>query len=572
MQLRGFQATFKQNILQSWLNGHKNVLGVLPTGAGKTVSFSDIVRENVGASCVIAHRQELVSQASKALARAGVMHRIISPTKVRRGIATEHRIEFGRSYVDPNARVGVAGVDTLVRKSAKELGGWAEQVTLWVQDEAHHVLEGNKWGKVTALFPNAKGLGVTATPLRADGKGVGRDSDGMFDSLVVGPSMAELRELGFLTPYRIFAPPSDIDLTGLKITGSGDVSAPQLKQRVAKSHIVGDVVEHYLRLAPGKLGVTFVESLDTARLLVEKFRGAGVPAELISAGTPSNIRSEMIRRFRDRKVLQLVNVDIFGEGFDLPALEVVSFVRYTESYGLFVQQFGRPLRPVIPPALAETWGHMTPAERKAFIAAGEKPYAIIIDHVGNCVRHGVPDHGKDWSLDRRERKRKSTLGEIPIKSCLNPLCLRVYEAYKTACPYCDVAPVPTSRSAPEHVDGDLVELDPATLQALGAEISRVDGVVRMPANMSHLAMAGIKNNHLARQQGQATLRAEMTWWAGGHGVLGRNTRETQKLFFLRFGVDVMTAQALGGADLAALQVRVEEDREKLFQKHNLTKG
>ncbi len=571
MQLRPYQIDFKQGIYAAWSRGQYSVLGVLPTGAGKTVSFSDIVRENPGASCVIAHRQELVTQISMSLARAGVVHRIISPANVRRGIETQHRREFKRTFYDAGAKVGVAGVDTLVRKTKQQLSGWAEQVTLWVQDEAHHVLEDNKWGKVIHLFPNARGLGVTATPLRADGKGLGRGQGGVFDELVVGPSMAELLELGYLAPYRIFAPPSDIDLTDLKITGSGDVSTSQLKQRVAKSRIVGDVVEHYLRLAPGKLGVTFVESLDTARLMVDKFRAGGVPAEMISANTPSNVRTEIIRRFKDRKVLQLVNVDIIGEGLDIPVLEVISMVRYTESYGLFVQQFGRPLRPVIPPAQAELWSWMTPQERGAFISEGSKPHAIIIDHVGNCVRHGVPNHGKDWSLGKRERK-KSTIGEIQIKSCLNPVCLRVYEAYKVACPYCGDVPVPAARTAPEHVAGDLVELDPDTLKEMARAVAKVDGAVLMPNGLSHLAMGGVRNKHLARQQEQAKLRAEMTWWAGGHRMLGLSTRETQKLFYLRFGVDVMSAQALGGADLRDLKARVDADIEKLFSKNNLIRG
>ena len=206
--LRPYQAKAKQYIYDAWDQGFVNVLAVLPTGAGKTVLFSDIIHDHRGASCAIAHRQELVSQISLALARDKVRHRIIGPKSVVKLCVNLHMLELGASYYDPSSTCAVAGVDTLVRRG-DELNGWLESVTLCVQDEAHHVLESNKWGTAFKMFPNAKGLGVTATPLRADGKGLGRHVDGLFDTMVEGPGMRDLIEMGFLTEYRVFAPPSD---------------------------------------------------------------------------------------------------------------------------------------------------------------------------------------------------------------------------------------------------------------------------------------------------------------------------------------------------------------------------
>jgi len=164
------------------------VLLQLPTGGGKTVILARIIRETAGAVCAIAHRRELVSQISLALAREGVRHRVIGPREVVQFCARYHVEETGRSYYDASSAVAVASVDTLVAREA-DLRAWASSVRLWVQDEAHHVLTGNKWGLAAAMFPQARGLGVTATPGRADGRGLGRHADGVFDALVSGPGM-----------------------------------------------------------------------------------------------------------------------------------------------------------------------------------------------------------------------------------------------------------------------------------------------------------------------------------------------------------------------------------------------
>lgn len=540
MQLRPYQAKAKQDIYAAWDQGFVNTLAVLPTGAGKTVLFSEIVKEHRGASCAIAHRQELVSQISLALARDKVRHRIIGPKSVVKLCVNLHMLELGASYYDPSSTCAVAGVDTLVRRG-DELNGWLESVTLCVQDEAHHVLESNKWGTAFKMFPNAKGLGVTATPLRADGKGLGRHVDGLFDTMVEGPGMRDLIDMGFLTEYRVFAPPSDFVRPGADAIGAtGDFGHVKLKAAVKKSHIVGDVATHYQRIAPGKLGVTFTDSVETATEIAAQFNAAGVPAAVVSAKTPDAERIAILRRFKNRELLQLVNVDLFGEGFDLPAIEVVSMARATESYALYVQQFGRALR-----------------------LLDGKLFALIIDHVGNVERHGLPDARREWSLDRREKRGKSKASDaIPVRAC--PACTAVYERIYNACPFCGHIMTPAARSGPEQVDGDLIELDPAALAAMRGEIEKVD--MHPEAYRHELAkkytplvgqLAGVKR-HVATQEAQEALRGSIAWWAGYQRAQGRSDSESYRRFYFKFGTDVLTAQTLKAADAIELAGRVNE--------------
>lgn len=532
MFLRPYQEALTQQIQGAWSAGNRNVLAVLPTGGGKTICFGYILKTHQGAACVIAHRQELVGQISLTLARLGIRHRIIAPTNLIREIVSRHMSEVGHSYYDPNAPIGVAGVDTLIRR---DLGVWGKQVTLWVLDEGHHLLAKNKWGKAAGMFPNAFGLGVTATPLRADGQGLGAHADGLYHSLIVGVEPRWLIDNGFLTDYRIFAPKSDIDYASVPISdATGDFNQTRLRVAAKKSHIVGDVVESYLKIAPGRLGVTFCVSVDIATETAARFRAAGIPAEVVSADTPELVRAAIIHRFAKGDIRQLCNVDLFGEGFDLPAIEVVSMSRPTESYGLFSQQFGRSLRPM-----------------------EGKDSAIIIDHVGNVLRHGLPDTPHIWSLDRRERRSRNAQNVTPVKVC--PACTAVYERFRVVCPYCGHEPVPAERSAPEMVDGDLYELDPEFLQRLRNEQARIDGPARVPQGLGHPAAIAVQRNHANRQLAQHHLRDRIAWWAGWQNANGLSDREAYRKFWISYNVDVATAQTLGTEDANRLAERIDTD-------------
>jgi len=535
---RPYQSRLNLDIDEAWAAGYRSVMAVMTTGAGKTVCFTKKIKEHKGKSIAIAHRQELVSQMSLTLAKRGVKHNIIAPSNVIRGICNIHADELGQCFFSPNADVYVAGVNTLVRREDRYKKIF-DQISLWIMDEAAHVLKGNTWGKAVSMFPNAKGLGVTATPLRLDGRGLGKHHDGVFDVMINGPTMRELINQGYLTDYRIFAPLTQMNLDAVKITQSGEYSHKELTKEVRGSKIVGDVVRHYLQIAPGKLGITFVTDVQTAHEVAQQYTMSGVPAVALDAKTPDRERIAAIRKFRNRELLQLVNVDLFSEGFDLPAIEVVSMARPTQSYGWYVQAFGRGLR----------------------IMDG-KTEAIIIDHVGNVMRHGLPDSPRAWSLNRRERKKKEDDAQ-KVKICRS--CTAVYPAHKIACPFCGYEPVPTRRDGPEYVDGDLTELDDNVLAMLRGAISKIDrSSEEVKANMlrsgaSKIVAFSVAKNHREAQVAQGRLREMIRAWGENRRAAGHPDRESYKLFYLRYGIDIMSAQALARVEADNLYQKIYND-------------
>jgi superfamily II DNA or RNA helicase len=531
---------------------------VAATGSGKTVVLSKCLYDEPGASIAIAHRQELVSQISVALARYGVRHRIIGARKgspLVRVITALQVAELGYSFFDPSAKNGVGGVDTVVRMQNEE---WFKQVRLGVQDEGHHVLKENKWGRAAQLFPNARWLFPTATPLRADGRGLGRHADGLTDALVLAPSMRDIINMGYLTDYRIFAPPSNLNLSGVAISqATGDYNPNQNRKAVHESSVTGDVVTHYLRLARGKLGVTFAVDVQEATRTAAAFREQGVSAEVVSAKTPDTLRASILRRFRNREILQLVNVDLFGEGFDLPAIEVVSFARPTASFALYCQQFGRALRLMLSPEEMRGFDALTNEQRRAVIACSSKPRALIIDHVNNVVRHGLPDARREWSLDRRERRSKNKSDAIPLRVCTE--CLSPYERIYKTCPFCGFYMPPASRGGPEYVDGDLTELSADVLAALRGDIERIDGDFHAPYGLDIAAQRGARTNWMNRQEAQRELRNKIAYWAGLDAHRGYKESESYRRFFFRYGIDVANAQILGAREAEELSARIQTE-------------
>ena len=556
-RLRGFQTDVKMGCYRAWADGARCVMPVLPTGAGKTVIMGDIAREYPGYGCAIAHRSELVGQISVALAREGLRHDIVAPDATIRTIVRSHMDEVGRSYFDPRAKWKVASVDTILRRKMDT--NWLRQVGLVFQDEGHHVLKDNKWGRAFSLFENARGLFPTATPIRADGKGLGSHSDGMVDALVEGPDMRWLIDQGYLTDYKLIAPlTSDLDMHGVDISSvTGDYNTDQMRKRVkSSSKIIGDVVATYLQHARGLKGITFAVDVEHATQIADAFNAAGVAAQVVHAETPDGDRARYMRMFRRGELKQLVNVDLFGEGVDVPDVQVVSMARPTMSYGLFAQQFGRALRLMISVVLSGAWDTYTPEQRKRFIADSGKPTAIIIDHVGNIVTHyGPPDMRKvPWSLDPRVKGRKVS-DAIPLRACVNPMCLQPYERIYALCPYCGVEPPPPrDPTRPEHVDGDMVLYTPEMLHALFGSKYKVDGPCYIPQGVGVEAVSAIKRRHRERQEAQQLLRAAMLL------VMPPNIdqRMAQRRFFHWFGVDTFTAQVLGSSDADELRQRITE--------------
>lgn len=574
--LRPYQAKLKADVYAAWNAGARVVMAVAPTGAGKTVLFSDVMQEHAGASCAIVHRKELVTQISLALARNGVRHRIIGQAKTVKACQRLHLKRLGRHFIDTNARAGVAGVDTLnnIKPTDPEYA-WLMQVTLWVGDEGHHFLKANKWGRAVGLFKNPaiRGLLVTATPVRADGKGLGSWVDGLADCMVLAPTMRELINMGYLTDYRIFAPPSDLDLSDVPIGESGEFVKEKLREATKRSHIVGDVVDHYLRIAPGKLGITFADSVESAIEIADEYRRRGVPAEVVHADTPDDLRVDILARFECREVLQLVNVDLFGEGFDLPAIEVVSMARATNSFSLYAQQFGRALRLMLDPSMLSGWDSYDDATRRYFISISSKPRAIVIDHVSNVIRHdGPPDKRIAWSLERREKRGSSKVSDaIPYRTCVNPNangtgvpCDSPYPRTNKCCPFCGFYPEPAARSSPEFVDGDLVELDEQTLALLRGEIERIQAEAYIPKNADQIVAMSIRKRHAERQDAQSQLLNTLQWYGGYlRDRLGvADTSEQWRRFYFKFGVDIASARTLNAKDADALRERVAGELAK----------
>jgi len=544
--LHKFQNDLKSEVYQGWNQGAKNVVMQLATGGGKTVTLSSIVLEHPGFTCVMAHRQELLSQLSTTLARYGIRHRIVGTDSLRREISRNHVAELGQSFVDQTARAIVASVDSLLRADVSE---WAHLVTLWVTDEGHHVVLDNKWHRALQLFTNTSLIGLlpTATPIRADKKGLGRPEiggSGVADLMVEGPPMRWLINNNFLSDYRMVCPTSDLEILG-DVGASGDWSNQQLKEAAKRSHIVGDLVKGYLTFGLGLLGVTFCTDIETAMETARAYRAVGVRAECLTGKTDDTTRRHMLRRFAARELDQLVAVDIISEGFDLPLIECLSMGRPTMSYSLFAQQFGRALR----------------------VAEG-KGKALIIDHVGNIMRHeGPPDKPRFFSLANRDKRSKSKDDTIPYRRCVE--CLTPYEASFGACPACGHKPPVATRDAPAAVDGVMEEMSPELLEALRTNVAQMD---RTPGEVrSEHALAGWSQmmsnvhmrNHGNNQHAQHQLRAAMALWAGPYRAAGYDNDRLQRAFFHLFGLSVLEAQALTAKDATALMERIGRHRHAI---------
>ena len=315
-----------------------------------------------------------------------------------------------------------------------------------------------------------------------------------------------------------------------------------------KSHIVGDVVEHYIRIAAGKQGVTFAVDVETATEIAERYRGFGIPAEVVSAKTSDRVRVELMSRFRRGELKQLVNVDLFGEGTDVPAIEVVSMARPTQSKGLYTQQFGRALRPL-----------------------PGKDHAIIIDHVGNIMRHGLPDAPQNWTLDAREKGTRGSRDDtvIAMTACTN--CMSAYERFRVACPNCGFRPEPQGRARPEQVNGNLFELSPEALQQLRGNVEHVRetpealkvrmGFANAPIIAINSAVKSRTENYDAIVQRQSELTESINWWGAFQEARGDSREEAYRRFYNKFGMDVLTAQTLVRNDADELMKRINHDYE-----------
>jgi DNA repair protein RadD len=559
MPLRQYQQDLKNQIYAAWSAGHKNVMATLPTGGGKTKLFCDILHELGRPSCVIAHRQELVSQAALALNREEVPHGIIAPKQVVSQIVALEMETHGRSYYNRSAPIRCAGVDTLVARGG-EKDKWFNWVEYAVPDEGHHVLRENKWGRALALFPeHHRGLFPTAHALRADRAGLGRSSDGLADILIVGPSYRDLIDLGYLCDFRLICPPSDVEVEEVEIGDTGDFKSNQLRAAFHKSKtIVGDVARTYMQFAEGKLGLTFAIDIEAAEEIMHAYKALGVRAAIVTGETPMRVRGQLMRQFRNRDLHQLISVDVLGEGTDVPAVEVVSLARHTASFQLYAQQVGRGSRLMIPDEIMARWESFTPDERRRNIAASDKPKFILIDHVGNWQRHlPLPDMPRAYTLEKTERPKKKKDAKT-LRTCLNPICLQPFDAFLKICPWCDTAiPAPARRSSPEFVDGDLYEVDEETLAELRGQVFDLNSTPKIPNGATPEVVGACNKRHNEKVRAQDALRKTMALFGGWQKHLKRNDSEAYRYFYLHFGVDVLTAQSLNASDATELREKVQ---------------
>lgn len=532
---RDYQAKLNADVYGAWDAGAQIVAGVMPTGGGKTVCFSTIMREHNAASIAVAHRREIVGQISLALGVQEVKHRIIAPAPILAMVRRRHLEKLGRSWIDPNSRNGVASVQTLTSKSSernRELQRWIKQVTLGVFDEGHHYVDSGSWGKAVRLFGDTKQLHVTACPERADGKGLGRHASGFVDAMVEGPTTAELIARGYLAPFKYIAPTSDLNVEDVPLTATGDVNTREMRKRIKQSHIVGDVVAHYRKHAPGKKCIVFANDVETAGEIAQAFRDAAVPALALSGDSDVRDRERGLHDFETGALNVLVNVDLFDEGFDVPAVECAILARVTESLNKFLQMVGRALR----------------------VMEG-KTHAIVIDPVRNWERHGMPNWPRVWSLDDKEKGSRGRAGDL-IAQKVCTACTQPYEAFYAACPYCGHVIEPGGRGSPEQVEGDLTELDVDGMAAMLEMIRRADmprdeyAVDQIERRIPPVGRGPDMRRHEAAKYRRGVLRNLIAWWCGAQR--GRSQSEVYRRFNYRFGIDMATALTLSANDTDAL--------------------
>lgn len=395
MNLYPYQEKIVNEVREAYREGLKAPCVVSPCGSGKSVVIAHIAKQATDKGnrvLFLVHRKELKDQITATFKRSGVDMEL--------------------------ATVGM--VQTIVRRLDR-----TDPPALIITDENHHALA-KTYRKIYDYFEDVPRLGFTATPVRLNGAGLGE----VNDKLVMGPSVEWLIKNNYLSPYRYFAPPS-VDLSHLK-KRRGEFTSKSIDDAFKKDAriIYGDAVKHYERLAESEQAICYCHSVEASLAAKAAFNAAGIPAAHIDAKTAKAVRDKIIGDFRDQKIRVLCNVDLIGEGFDVPDCSTVIMLRPTASLSLFIQQSMRGMR--------------------------YRPGKVskIIDHVGNVERHGFPDTDRAWSL-KGEVKTSSGGSSPQVKMCKN--CFATVPAGTTECPYCGAAFEPEAAPV-EVVDGDLEEI------------------------------------------------------------------------------------------------------------------
>ena len=368
MQLRDYQQELYLKTRAAFAAGHKNILVEAPCGAGKTYLFSEMIRNTRGDALVLVHRRELKDQHERLFRELGIANA---------------RVE---TYQTERNRLGTYPVPKLL-----------------IVDEAH-LSRSRGWHEIITHY-NTFTVGLTATPVRLDGKPLGD----IYDVMIRGITAKELIARNRLAPYEYYAPTA-VETDNLRIQ-AGDFLVKDLERLMCDRAIYSDVLKSWTQIARGVKTIAYCVSVAHAGETARMFTEAGYPAVEINGDTPPKKRAQIMQDFRDGRLLVLCNVGIISEGVSIDDVACCLLLRPTESHALYWQQAMRCMR-------------YQPGK-----------VAKIIDCVGNYTRNPLPDAEVQWSLTRSvgKQKRMNEEGSFYIRTC--PECFRVF---KTApvCPYC----------------------------------------------------------------------------------------------------------------------------------------
>lgn len=376
-QLHDYQNKLVERTRQSYLEGYKSPCVVAPCGAGKSVIISDVARKTTQKGkrvLFLVHRRELIDQ--------------IKGTFKLNAVDLD-LVEFGM-------------VQTIVRRLDR-----IQKPALIITDENHHGMAAS-YRKIYEHFSDVLRLGFTATPIRLNGSGLGDINDILIEEV----DAEWLIENGFLSPYKYYAPKL-INTEALKLNNLSEFSNGSIDKAMEdRKKIFGDAVKHYQELASGEQAIAYCHSIEASLQVKDEFLQQGIIAEHIDAKTPRVERDAVIRKFRNREIQVLTNVDLIGEGFDVPDCSTVIMLRPTKSLSLFIQQSMRGMR------------------------YRPNKTSIIIDHVDNVREFGLPDSKRQWSL--KVKKSSGSKAEVNIKQCLK--CFAVFPAEEKVCTECGYVP------------------------------------------------------------------------------------------------------------------------------------
>lgn len=399
MELRPYQVRLIEEARAEMQKGVRSIMIQAATGAGKTCLIAHMLKTARARglnSIFVVHRRELIRQSIKTFGMVGLPFGVLSP-------------DFPE---DLSQQVQIASVLTLGNRLQK-----IKRPSLIVLDEAHHHAA-KTWSKITDTFPEAYLIGVSATPRRGDGKGLGR----WYKSMLHGPPVADLIRDGYLSKYRVFAP------------GNGEQDKPT---------ITGDAIREYRQRIPGRRAIVFAHSLEHSKFTVEEFKKAGFRAAHVDGESDSSYREDMVTAFEAGRLDILSNVNIFSEGVSVDAIESVIDLAPTLSLPVWLQRCGRALRP-----------------------APGKEEAIILDHAGNCERHGLPDEPREWILEGSGVAKKDDGSGPSLRICKK--CFAAQFPGSATCQYCGHAFEIKQRKVQRQA-GVLREMTPEALAAQRAK-------------------------------------------------------------------------------------------------------